>query len=548
MKHLILFSFLFLGSWKIFAQNSAKLFGTDSMFIGDGGNISIWGNFYNAGNSSTGGSLIIKSNGYVKMYGDTLQNMGASQIAGTGSFEMIRPRPTPYASSLGQTIISGGPTMSFSNFTVNTTAAIQLKNYDLKVRDTLKFISGCLVLNNNDLILGNGYPGVITGYNQNSFVVTNNNTRDTLKGFLKREQIGSTSIVFPIGQAIGDYTPAMIQNTGTTDDFKVRVFDSVYEDGYVENLYAPSNVQASLRSVQRTWDIREGIKGGSNVNLTLQYNTATEPTIFSNNRSRAFISHYTGVYPNTGGDTVSNWKWDLFKRNSTAAPSSSGTLTTGSAIASAAMKSRSGITSFSPFSITTWFAGATPLPVQLIAFDAEWVNNNDAMLAWTLANPEIISEMTLERSLDNGSFETINKFAAPKQQNNFNMVDIGLRNMASDYAIYRLKLIELNGSISYSDEKILKIKGKNSGLVINAFPNPANKSFNLILDPALMEVDAKVTLTNSLGQIVFEYTINENSNSTISLEIPTLNLSEGIYHLNINSSSHAAQQKLIIMH
>ncbi len=529
-------------------QNSTKLFGTDSMFVGTGGSMSIWGNFYNAGNSGTGGSLVIKSNGFIKMYGDTLQNIGASQIAGTGSFEMIRPRPAPYATSSDQIIISGGPTVSLSNFIVNTTSSIQLKNYDLKIRDTLKFISGCIVLNNNDLIVGNGNAGVITGYNENSFVVTNNHTRDTLKGFLKREQVGATSTVFPIGQAIGDYTPAMIQNTGTTDDFKVRVFDSVYEDGYVENIFSPSSVPASFRSVQRTWDIREGTKGGSNVNLTLQYNSATESSIFANNRSYAFISHFTGIAPNVGGDTTSNSKWDLFKRSSTSTPTDTGTLTTGSAITSAAMKTRSGITSFSPFSITTWFPGATPLPIQLISFDAKWRNTMDAELNWQVANPELVASIDLERSIDNQAFETVESFIGSANISAYRSIDLNIANRIGTQVIYRLKLIEDNGTISYSSKKQLRKNGSVLPSDISIYPSPANGSLHI--ESQIFEDDepVQIQIVNSVGQIVMEITVENRIGNSFKQTLSIESLKSGIYQLNIKSGNININKKLLISH
>ena len=346
MKQLLFISFLLLGGGGLFGQNSAKLFSTDSMYIGNNSTISVWGNFLNTGNSGSGGSLFIDANGIIKFYGDTFQNLGASAIGGNGTLEMINPRPAPYANSADQVFISGGSTVSVGTFVVNTPNIVQLKTFDLKVRDSLIFQSGCIQLNNHDLIVGNGNAGVITGYNENRYVITNAYATDTVKGFLIRDMVGASNVVFPVGHALGDYTPAIINNIGTPDQFKVRAFDSVYEDGYTLNLFSPSSLPASDRSVNRTWDIREGTKGGSNITLTLQYTDSIASTFYKNKKSHSYISHFVGTYPNNGGDTTSNWKWDLFKYSSTSAPSKPGTITTGSSLTNASMKTRSGITSF----------------------------------------------------------------------------------------------------------------------------------------------------------------------------------------------------------
>ncbi len=546
MKNIFAFTvLLLLKTGFTYSQAPVYLFPSDSLRIFSGGHMSVWGNFYNTGNIASGGSLVISNGGNLYFYGDTFINSNASKIEGNGNLEFRRPRPSPYASSSGQTIRSGGSAVSFPVITLNTTSTLSLNSNDLKIRDSLKFTSGHILLNKNDLILGNGNPGVITGYNENRFVITNGNTIDTLKGYLIREGIAGTSMIFPVGQAIGDYTPASIGNSGTQDNFKVRVFDTAYENGYT--LLTNINPSANNRSVQRTWDIREGNTGGSNVTLSLQHNTSTESSLFNSSRNKAFISHFVGTYPNNGGDTVSNWQWDMFKLASTSSPTSPGTLTSGSSIAGAAMKTRSGISSFSPFSITIWGSGAIPLPLHILNFEASWANKENAILKWKLTDPENLGFVSLERSEDGVQFLPVRTFDLKTGAVSFNLMDIGIGKTMGARVYYRLKLTDKVGAVSMSQILSLTKNSDENAAQVTINPNPGNEIFYIKSGINSSDILFSIQLINSFGQLVYS---KKSDTSPIAFQgsIDISGIPSGIYELKIESINGTNIQKVIISH
>lgn len=542
MKKYTLITIISILSFNLQSQVNLKLMPNDSMKVYSSNGISIWGNFYNSGNSTNGGSLILSEGANVIMYGDSFININASQVGGGGEIIMTRPRPFPYLNTGEQVFDGGGVISSIPDLTVNSPNNVILKFGDLKVRDSIKFINGHIILNKKDLILGDGNPGIITGYNENRFIVTNGNTKDSLKGYFIRENIGSSNYVFPVGHAIGDYTPAIINNSGTSDDFKVRVFDTVYEDGYTRNIPNSFHVSADERSVQRTWDIRENTNGGSNINLTLQYNINTEGSVFNYNRNRAFISHFVGYYPNNTGDTTSNWKWDNFSYASTSAPISPGTITTGTNITNAAMKSRSNITSFSPFTITAWEDVPTPLPIDIISFDAFWHSEKIAKIHWSINQNNLIKDFEILKSNNGIDFLPIETVSNTNISNNIQSYSI----LDQDFLLnhntfyYKLKINHFDGKISYSNIKTLKInQEKNATLVV--YPNPNNGQFSLpIYDN---DTENQVNIYDAAGKLV--YTTKHNSlDKQINLNLS--HLAFGTYHIVVENQLNTYKTKFIL--
>ncbi|MDF2189560.1 pectinesterase family protein [Paraflavitalea sp. CAU 1676] len=84
-----------------------------------------------------------------------------------------------------------------------------------------------------------------------------------------RRAVAATPVVFPLGTAAGTPNPVSIANTGTADNFTVRVKASIDQ--------APP---APLHTLGTQWNITEETPGGSIVELRLGWLTSTQPTAF----------------------------------------------------------------------------------------------------------------------------------------------------------------------------------------------------------------------------------------------------------------------------
>ena len=142
-----------------------------------------------------------------------------------------------------------------------------------------------ITLNGNNLNL-KGNSSQITNGNSTNYIVTNGT------GTVNVENLNSArgTVNLPIGTA-SNYNPVSIANTGTSDTFSARVSDGI------------SNTTNG--AVNATWEISEATAGGSNVSLTLGWNTSQQNAAF--NSASAKVGHYlNGNWTEENSGTVSN--------------------------------------------------------------------------------------------------------------------------------------------------------------------------------------------------------------------------------------------------
>ena len=238
---------------------------------------------------------------------------------------------------------------------VSVESNTNLLNGTIAVNNGMTLLRGKLTLNTGNLLL-KGNTSTVSAFNGN-FVITNST------GAMQVENIGSGArtgtILFPIGTAAA-YNPVNFSNTGTSDVFGARVTEGISTTytGETPGSFLSSN------AVNRTWFLNEGMAGGSNATIGLQWNGADELPGFD--RNQAVLGHFTGG------------AWSV---NGAGAAGGSNPYT----------YSRAGITSFSPFGILNSVATAV----------SEWQQN--AIRLHVYPNPvQDVAQVELPLSLQRG--------------------------------------------------------------------------------------------------------------------------------------------------
>jgi alpha-mannosidase len=137
------------------------------------------------------------------------------------------------------------------------------------------------------------------------------------------------------------------------------------------------------------------------------------------------------------------------------------------------------------------------LPVKSLSFSGDKIQSSN-ILKWDNKGEDLLQKYELERSTNGQQFSKINTIIAKAGvTNNYTYTDNDI-NLATPY-YYRLKMINTNGSFSYSSTILIRAAKEASNIII--FPNPVVDVLkaNFVLD---QQTRCNVVVINSAGAIV----------------------------------------------
>jgi hypothetical protein len=176
------------------------------------------------------------------------------------------------------------------------------------------------------------------------------------------------------------------------------------------------------------------------------------------------------------------------------------------------------------------------LPVILTKFEVT-ANGNQIKLNWNLENEEGIVKYTVERSATGHSdFVSLQSIVA-KKSHTYSFADNTVE--ANQNYYYRLAILTNNGVINYSAIRTAKIINNNSYIVV--YPNPSKGNISVKINGYIGE--AKFTIINSLGQVVFQQSHLIADNSPVPLN--TGNIFKGIYWLRVQTINSEFTSRIV---
>ena len=404
----------------------------------------------------------------------------------------------------GGTVLNPLTTETFYDLEVSTSSGdIQLgTSSNVNITNNLNFVNGRFDINGvNNLIIGNSSAnGTITGFGAGRYVISNG-------GNLRRyTNTNSTTYDFPVGDNT-TYSPAQLNLTagGQTNAF----IDAKVVNAKHPNMLTPS----TSRYIKRYWSIEPtGLLDSTltlyNINYT--YDAADEVG--------------TGtMYPVKYSTATTTPGWQ-------SCPGSSSFANTGTSGANDNVLktfSWSGLKTFSDFSGA---GNGSPLPVELLSFDAVPVNNAEVLVTWTTASEINNDKFIVERSLDAVNFEIVGTVDGAINSNvmrNYSLTDAKPYNGVS---YYRLRQVDFNGDQETFTPKEVYLTGA-IGSSINVFPNPAAETATLSIN-AQYKGKAVLNIFDIAGRNIINQQINITEGSNlIKLEVD--GLADGKYLLNV---------------
>ncbi len=197
-------------------------------------------------------------------------------------------------------------------------------------------------------------------------------------------------------------------------------------------------------------------------------------------------------------------------------------------------------------SFSTFYFGSNSLitlPVNLLTFSGSLQTDNSALLKWETTNETNTSEFIIERSLDGHSFQQIGTVAAIGNSgvnNKYSFIDYNASRQSSSVIYYHLKMIDKDGSYTFSDIVTITLPVTTSR--VSLYPNPAAHEVNVTITTA---IDGKVKwqLIDNTGRTVSHSSLlakKGNNNVVINLN----RLSSGTYFLIVTGADVDQKVKL----
>ncbi|MFN8298951.1 MAG: PKD-like domain-containing protein [Chitinophagales bacterium] len=195
-----------------------------------------------------------------------------------------------------------------------------------------------------------------------------------------------------------------------------------------------------------------------------------------------------------------------------------------------------------------WMHGsqnATPLPVEMVYFEANAIDNSYINLNWATAIEINNHGFEVERSLDGQNWSNIGWVDGHNNttvQQNYTYNDYNVQPNVRYY--YRLKQVDNDGMFEYTSIVSAIITGQITFNVKDFVPNPTNQNTSLIVT-ATVDQEVTVNLYNAIGQVVTStvYHVNKGANQ---LNFDLSQLAVGTYTAVLSSANDVYSRKLVI--
>jgi hypothetical protein len=469
-------------------------------------------------------TIIITAAANVTMSGNLLLTSGALDattrtlnIGGDFTNNSIFTQGTSTVVFTGSTAVQniGGTTaIVFNNVTMNKASGRAQLQANVSMTGAMALTAGVMNTNNFTYTMtgtaSSFSPAIVFGAARTSFISTAQSSgADGTAGGLKIQSIGAGgrtgNVVFPVGNSFTSYNALQINNTGTSDNYTVRVTTGV-----------PPGAVAS-DCVNRTWDVGEDVAGGSTATMGMQWNGADENATFL--RLVSEVVHSNGVLLDFVGSPASAGGVDPY--NTSGAPAG-------------------GFTTFSPYGVGS---NLIVLPVSLNNISARIINAG-VEVKWQNVSERDVRQYLVERSFNGRDFQAIGSQAALYNNGstgNYNLID----NLVSNNDIfYRIKAEDISGKITISS--VVHVK-RNSSASIAINPNPVqDKTINLNLN-SIPSGKYNLVVLDAQGRSIMKSSVtSDGSFNVVRITLPSTT-TKGYYSLKMeDSKGNNFSEKLVI--
>lgn len=389
---------------------------------------------------------------------------------------------------------------AFDYFRINNAAGVSL-NHNIIIDNRLKFDNGIITLGSNNLTLNSS--AIVDGTPGSTKMLVCTGTGEVRKYFS-----GTGSFTFPVGDntSTAEYSPVKVNFTSGT-------FDPGYVAVKLKNEKHPQNT-SSTNYINRYWSLSSS--GISAFSCGVEF-TYTDADI---NGSESDL--YCGAYNGSS--------WTLLNAVNAASNLLSGT-----------------VTGFSDFT----GGEQSALPVELVSFTGSYIKGA-VNLEWTTAtevnNYGFEIQRSGNRNQETGNiWEVIGFVPGNGNSNSEKSYSFTDRNIvAGTKYVYRLKQIDTDGSIDYSNEIEVITGVPDKYELVQNHPNPFNPTTSISYT---LPVESKITLAvySMNGEKVAALVNDTQPAGSYSVPFDASNLASGTYMYRITANDFVQIRKMLLV-
>ncbi len=480
---------------------AAQLLTTNSigLTINPGASLTIFGDVRN------NGSAVISNNGLIELSGNWINNTA-----------------TPVFSTSGGTVIFSGTTQQiggttgtlFHNLELDGTTEVTLQldteTGGSATTGVFNVGDGTMILNGNSVHIRNPASGAVI-FASGGIVSEATNNASRVKW-----DVGTTtgSHIIPFKTTAGQQIPVNIELT-TGDAGTVQAatyltnnlnqpFPTAPE--LVTHVRNTSGLDNSSNMVDRFWYLeKSGVTGSANITFTY---------------SPAEVAGSGNLGPRAQRWSVAGDGWIAV------APGQSNPTAFSTRVP--------GVNVFGTWALAN---EPTPLPIELLYFDAKLNSDKQVDLFWVTAQEINNDYFTVERSRDGTSFEPLEIVDGAGNSNTTLQYSTVDPSPYSGISYYRLKQTDFDGMFTYSQSVAINLPANIFGTV-SVYPNPVRDHFFVNLEGLISgNTDIHFQIHDATGRLVAMKKFRHNENAVSVYRIERGSLASGVYSFSVTAGN-----------
>ena len=194
------------------------------------------------------------------------------------------------------------------------------------------------------------------------------------------------------------------------------------------------------------------------------------------------------------------------------------------------------------FRLTYYWCPAAPLGTSIVNFSAI-KGGSSVLLEWGGVNEQPNDSYSIEYSTDGVHFITISQIPAyaknPGQAAIYRFQYPLPSNATGGQVYFRIKKTDASGKTGYSPVKTIKLND-NAAANYQIYPNPSSRHVYIEWQ-SLLTGNIQVSVTNPVGQQVYNQTFRFNGSNNLDFNLPA-NVGQGIYYLVVKDPANHIQQ------